>query len=100
MLSFKLQNPRLKQIKLHTFRHYYATMEYHKTKNIIHVQQQLGHKDINNTIVYTHLVDFSEDEYNSTTAKTQPEKLDLLSHGWEFICQDSTDGLMYFRERK
>jgi len=28
-IAFKLQNPRLKQIGLHTFRHWKATMEYH-----------------------------------------------------------------------
>lgn len=75
-------------------------MEYHKTKDLVHVKEKLGHRNINNTLIYTHLVDFNEDEYNSTIAKTQTEKLDLLSHGWEFMCQDTTDGLMYFRKRK
>jgi site-specific recombinase XerD len=99
-IAFNLQNPRIKQIRLHTMRHYYATMEYHKTKCLVHVQEKLGHKSILNTVVYTHLVDFNDDEYNSTVAKTQTEKLELLSKGWEFICQDREDGLMYFRKRK
>jgi integrase len=40
-----LQNPMLREIHLHTFRHWKATMEYHRTKNIKHVQQLLGHKN-------------------------------------------------------
>ncbi|NIO36078.1 tyrosine-type recombinase/integrase, partial [Candidatus Bathyarchaeota archaeon] len=40
----KLNNPRLKRITFHTIRHWKATAEYHKTKDIIHVQQLLGHK--------------------------------------------------------
>jgi len=31
-------------------------MEYHKTKDILHVKRVLGHKRIENTMVYTHLV--------------------------------------------
>jgi site-specific recombinase XerD len=75
-------------------------MEYHRTKDLVHVQEKLGHKSILNTMIYTHLIDFTEDEYHSVTAKTQTEKLELLSKGWEFICQDTTDGLIYFRKRK
>ena len=99
-IAFNLQNPRIRKIKLHTMRHYYATMEYHRTKDLVHVQEKLGHKSILNTMIYTHLIDFTENEYHSITAKTQTEKLELLSKGWEFICQDTTDGLIYFRKRK
>jgi len=40
----KLDNPRLNQITFHTFRHWKATMEYHKTKDILYVMRLLGHK--------------------------------------------------------
>jgi integrase len=43
--SFKLQNPRFKAITFHTLRHWKATMEYHKTYDIFHVQRLLGHKN-------------------------------------------------------
>jgi integrase len=55
-IARKLQNPRLLQIRLHTFRHWKATMEYHKTKNIKWVQQLLGHKKLENTDLYTQLI--------------------------------------------
>ena len=45
----KLQNPRLLNITYRTLRHWKATMEYHKTHDIYHIQRLLGHKIIQNT---------------------------------------------------
>jgi len=98
--AVKLQNPRLTRITFHTLRHWKATMEYHKTRDILHVKQLLGHRDINTTLIYTHLVSFRSNDYHVAIAKKKEKKVQLLSEGWEFICQDSTDGLMYFRKRK
>jgi len=63
-LAEKVQNPNLLKITFKTFRHWKATTEYHKTKDILHVKQLLGHKLITNTLVYTHLVDFEENDYH------------------------------------
>ncbi|MGC8999358.1 MAG: tyrosine-type recombinase/integrase, partial [Candidatus Bathyarchaeia archaeon] len=51
-LAYKLNNPRLLKIGFHTFRHWKGTMEYHKTKDIIHVKELLGHRNIQNTLIY------------------------------------------------
>ena len=48
-------NPRLQQIHFHTLRHWKGTMEYCKTKDILHDMQVLGHKRIENTLKHTHL---------------------------------------------
>ena len=61
--AFKLKSQRLRQITFHTFRHWKATMEYHKTRDTLHVMQLLGHRSIRNTLMYTQLVDFKEDDY-------------------------------------
>lgn len=53
--AFKLGNSRLKEIHLHTFRHWKATMLYHYTKDILLVQQFLGHRFIENTQLYIQL---------------------------------------------
>ena len=60
--AMKLQNPRIAQITFHTFRHWKAIMEYHRTKDILYVMQILGPKDIKNTLVYTQLLPFKEDD--------------------------------------
>jgi integrase len=46
LLAEKLGNARLRQISFKTFRHWKATTEYHRTRDILHVMQLLGHTRI------------------------------------------------------
>lgn len=57
-------------------------MEYHKTKDILYVKQLLGHKRIENTLIYTHLVNFdSDDGYTVRVASSLEEFTSLLESG-------------------
>jgi integrase len=94
----KLQNPRLMQIHFHTLRHWKATMEYHKTRDILHVMNLLGHRNIESTLVYTQLISFESDEFHSAVAKTVDEARKLLEDGFDYVCQK--DDIMLFRKRK
>jgi hypothetical protein len=61
-------------------------MEYHK-KDILHVMQLLGHKNIQNTLVYTHLVTFeTEDNYVCKMTKRVKESLEIVESGFEYMC--------------
>lgn len=85
-LALKLNNPNIEKITFKTFRHWKATMEYHRTKDLLHVKQLLGHKSIKNTLVYTHLVDFEEnDNYIVKVASTIDEFTNLLENGFEYV---------------
>jgi integrase len=97
-LAMKLQNPRLKQIHFHTFRHWKATITYHKTRDILLVKYMLGHKRLENTEVYTHLVDFQSEEFHSATAKTLDEAKMLIEDGFEYVTE--MEGVKLFRKRK
>jgi integrase len=95
----KLNDPELKKIRLYDLRHYYATMLYYKTKDILLVKEKLGHRNINNTLIYTHLVSFSEnEEFHSATAKTVDEAKKLIESGFEYVTE--MDGVKLFRKRK
>jgi integrase/rubredoxin len=72
-IAAKVKNPRMLKVTFVTLRHFKATMEYHKTKDILHVMRILGHKNIKNTLVYTHLVDFKDEEFTSRAAWTLEE---------------------------
>jgi len=74
-------------------------MEYRKTKDILHVMQMLGHKNIKNTLIYTQLIGFRNDGYHSVTAKTAEEAKKLVGTGFEYVCT-TPDDLMLFRKRK
>jgi integrase len=97
-IAYKLKNPRLMQIHFHTFRHWKATTEYHKTKDILHVKEILGHKSINNTLLYTQLVVFKDDDFTARVAHSEIESCQLIEAGFEFVCDFGGNKL--FRKRK
>jgi site-specific recombinase XerC len=98
-LAKKLNDIELHKIRLYDLRHFYATMLYHKTKDILLVKEKLGHRNINSTLVYTHLVDFSEgNEFYSATANSVSEAAKLIEQGFDYICD--VDGVKLFRKRK
>jgi len=84
------KNPRLNNITFHTLRHWKATMEYHKTKDLLHVMRLLGHKSIKNTMRYTQLVDFGEQDFVVKVAWTLEESCKLLENGFQYICDYDT----------
>jgi integrase len=98
-IAYKLGNPRLLKISFHTLRHWKATMEYHKTKDILHVMEILGHRNIKNTLIYTQLIKAEgEDEYVCKVAKTVEQAAELVEAGFEYVCE--MDGVRLFRKRK
>jgi len=104
-LAAKLNNPRLLRITFHTFRHWKATMEYHKTKDILHVQELLRHRNIRNTLVYITIekglfAEQSTDEYHVKVAKDVEESVKLIEVGFEYVTGDYNDGGKIFRKRK
>ena len=85
-IALKLGSLKLNRITLHTFRHWKATTEYHRTKDLLYVKQLLGHKSIKNTLVYTHLVDFEEnDKWIAKVASTIEDFTRLLENGFEYV---------------
>ena len=101
-LAYKLSNPRMNQIKIHTLRHWKGTTEYDKTKDILHVMQTLGHKNIKNTLLYTQLVSVGEDKgFICKIAKTPTEAVALIEDGFELhCCYGENDEVKLFRKKK
>ena len=98
-LAKKLNNPTLKNIRLYDFRHYFATMLYAKTRDILFVKQQMGHKKIETTLVYTQLLTVNDDEWTCKTAQNNTEATQLIENGFEYVCT-TPQNLMLFRKRK
>ena len=65
----------------------------------LHVKHILGHKRIENTLIYTHLIDFGNEEYSSKVAKNAEEACQLVEARYDFVCNTS-DGFSIFRKRK
>jgi hypothetical protein len=73
-------------------------MEYAKTKDILHVMKMLGHRNIQNTLLYTQLISFESDQYHSATAKTVQDAQKLIEAGFEYVCEFNE--VKIFKKRK
>jgi hypothetical protein len=62
-------------------------MEYHKTRDILHVQQLLGLRDLRNTLIYINLekaiFQNADEEYHVKVAENLQEACKLLEVGFE-----------------
>lgn len=99
-IAHKLQNPRVNRITFHTLRHWKATMEYHRTKDVLHVKQLLGHKSINSTLMYTQLVDLREDEFHVKVARNVKEASELVKIGFQYVTARALMWLKLASERR
>ena len=72
-------------------------MTYHRTKDILY-KQQLGHKRLETTLIYTQLVSFGEEEYTCKVAKTIDEARKLVVNGFEYVTE--MENIKLFKKRK
>jgi integrase len=94
----KLNDTTIKTIRLYDLRHFFATKLYHQTKDILYVKQQLGHRKLDTTLIYTQLIHFHDDEYTTAVADTINKARELLENGFEYVTD--MDNLKIFRKRK
>ena len=95
----KLHELELQKIRLYDLRHFFATMLYYRTKDILYVKEQLGHRRIESTLIYTHLVNFGSDDFVCKVAKTSGEATALVEQGFDYVLT-APDGHMLFRKLK
>jgi integrase len=92
-LAWKLQNPRLIDIHFHSLRHWFATMDYHKGKDLLETARKLGHREIKNTMLYIQLdkqlFSSKDDNYTVRIAHTNEEVKGLLEIGFEWVGEKS-----------
>jgi hypothetical protein len=63
--------------------------------------EKLGHRNINSTMVYTHIVEFDEESqnYHHAIAKDEKEAGELIDNGWTYVLT-TPQNVMMFRKRK
>jgi integrase len=101
--AHKLNNPRLLKTSFHSLRHLKGTSEYRKTRDILHVQQVLGHRTIKSRLQYINLEaalyhNSNNHDFHVKIAETISEDCKLLETGFEYVTD--MDGKKLFRKRK
>jgi integrase len=97
----KFHDAELLKIRLYDVRHWFATMNYIRTKDIFRVKYLLGHRRLENTLIYIHLAEGLSDysgDYICATAKTVSEAAKLIEQGFDYVTD--VDGVKLFRKRK
>jgi integrase len=101
-VAIKVGNPRIAKIHYHLIRHWFGTMECHKTHDIDHVRRRLGHRSVLNTQIYINmeqtLFTTKSDDYHVKVASTIEEACKLIEVGFEYVTE--IEGRKLFRKRK
>ncbi len=66
----------------------------------VSARELLGHKNIQNTLVYTHLVNFESDDFHTAVADNAEKACKLIEAGFEYVTGEYADGGKIFRKRK
>ena len=98
-LATRLKDTTIESIRLYDLRHYYITKQLRRTQNAEIVRQMVGHKNLNTTQKYLHMMTNTSGEWivEGTTDKERVKQ--LLKE--DFTYQLTTpDGTMMFRKLK
>jgi len=98
-LANKLQMPELRNIRLYDLRHYYVTKQLRRIQNVEFVRQIVGHKRLNTTQRYMHLLASTSGEWivEGTTDKERAKQLLAEDFAYQLT---APDGTMLFRKAK
>ncbi|PVX23425.1 MAG: hypothetical protein CW716_12170 [Candidatus Bathyarchaeum sp.] len=99
-IAKKLHRPEFKKICLYSFRHYFASKEYQKCRSYVHVMKKMGHRRIEQTMTYIHLITdgYDDCDFTTATAETVNEVCKLIEDGFEYVTE--IEGVKVFRKRK
>jgi hypothetical protein len=79
-------------------------MEYHRTKDPLHVAALLGHKKLENIQIYVqldkNLFKDIDDGFICKVAHNVGEAIELIEAGFEYVTGEYNDGGKLFRKRK
>jgi integrase len=97
-LAQKLKDPSIHTIRLYDFRHYFCTKKLYDINNPYTVMVLMGHKKLETTMKYMHLMNLDDDEWSVVGATTAKEATTLLEHGFQY--QTTIEGIQLFKKRK
>jgi integrase len=97
-LAEKLKDPSIRTIRLYDFRHYFCTKKLNDIGNPYTVMVLMGHKKLETTQRYMHLLNFNDDEWNCVGASTAKEATKLIEAGFQYVT--TIEGIQLFKKRK
>ena len=97
-LAKDLKDPSIHTIRLYDFRHYFCSKQLNDTKDPYFVMVQMGHKKLETTQKYMHLMNLESDEWTCKAAATKEEAISLIEGGFQYVT--AMDEVKLFKKRK
>jgi integrase len=97
-LALKLKDPSIHTIRLYDFRHYFCTKKLNDISNPYTVMVLMGHKKLQTTQRYMHLLNLNDDEWTCSGATTAKEAMKLIEAGFQYVT--TIEGVQLFKKRK
>jgi len=97
-LAEKLKDPSVRTIRLYDFRHYFCTKKLNDIGNPYTVMVLMGHRKLETTQKYMHLLNFNDDEWTCTGATTVQDAMKLVEAGFQYVT--TIEGVQLFKKRK
>ena len=98
-LAKKLNDQTIKTIRLYDLRHFYCTKQLRRIQNAETVRIIMGHKKLNTTQKYLHLLGLGNGEWECLGATTKEEAKKLIEADFNYVTT-TPDGTMMFRKAK
>jgi integrase len=97
-LAKDLKDPSISTIRLYDFRHYFCSKQLNDTKDPYFVMVQMGHKKLETTQRYMHLMSLNDDEWTCKCATNIQEAAALIEAGFQYVTE--MDGTKLFKKCK
>jgi integrase len=97
-LAKKLNDPSIQTIRLYDLRHYFCTKKLNDIGNPYTVMVLMGHKKLQTTQKYMHLLNLNDDEWTCSGATTAKEATQLIETGFQYVT--TIEGIQLFKKRK
>jgi len=97
-LAEKLKDSSIHTIRLYDFRHYFCTKKLYDINNPYTVMVLMGHKKLQTTQKYMHLLNYADEEYTVAGATTAKEATKLIETGFQYVT--TIEGIQLFKKRK
>ena len=98
-LAEKLQDTSIKTIRLYDLRHAYVTRQLRRTQNCETVRQIVGHKHLNTTQRYMHLLAGTSGEWIVEGTTDKNRAIQLIAQDFIFV-NTAPDGTMIYKKAK
>jgi len=98
-LAEKLKDQTIKTIRLYDLRHFYCTKQLKRTQNTETVRILMGHKQLNTTQKYLHLLGYGNAEWIVEGTNDKERVKQLLKEDFQYQLT-TPDGTMIFRKPK